>query len=85
MDPTLDKARKDICETEEWASLQLLDTVERSLDQLYPGTRGLHEDLERICGAKGIVIEWNNQVQVPREDAVYLQLKYGSLIDHISD
>lgn len=75
-----DKVLKDM----EWASPHLLEKVEKSLQALHPGSKGLYDDLVTICGLP-LKIEWKNQIKVSRQDAMFLKIKYANLIDHISD
>jgi len=64
---------------------QLLSMVEQSMSSMTGDTsfEGLYTDLIKLCG-EPLKFEWGNQLKMDREDAAYLQLKYGTLIKAVS-
>lgn len=74
----------DYNDKEEWASPKLMEMVEKSLAEMHDGVSGLYADIIAILG-EPITVEWTNQIQMSRKDAMYLKMKYGKLIAHISE
>ena len=82
MSPRYDNGNK----FEEWASPQLLTMI---VDSMAAANRGfditaLYNDLISICG-EPLEWQWGRQLIMEREDALFLQLKHGNLVESISD
>jgi len=64
---------------------ELLSQLKKRLHNLHwPATEGLYQDLINICG-EPLKIEWDHQIKMPAEDAAYIKLKYGNIVEYIKD